>query len=83
MAERIQYYGTGRRKRAIACAFGLRPGSGEFSVNGRAFEEIFRDAGAAIGGEYAAGVFGYQRLRSTSSPAYSAAACAARRTQCS
>ena len=40
MAELVQYYGTGRRKRAIARVY-LRPGSGEFSVNGRAFEEYF------------------------------------------
>ena len=40
MAETVQYYGTGRRKAAIARVF-LRPGSGEFKVNGRAFEEYF------------------------------------------
>src|SRR5258708_578957 len=40
MAELVQYYGTGRRKRAVARVF-LRPGSGEFKVNGRAFEEYF------------------------------------------
>ena len=40
MAEVIQYYGTGRRKTAIARVY-LRPGSGEFKVNGRAFEEYF------------------------------------------
>jgi small subunit ribosomal protein S9 len=40
MAELVQYYGTGRRKRAIARVY-LRPGSGEFKVNGRAFEEYF------------------------------------------
>ena len=36
----VQYYGTGRRKRAVARVF-LRPGSGDFKVNGRAFEEYF------------------------------------------
>ncbi|MDE1154238.1 MAG: 30S ribosomal protein S9 [Acidobacteriaceae bacterium] len=36
----IQYYGTGRRKSAIARVF-LRPGSGEFTVNGKKFEEYF------------------------------------------
>ena len=36
MADLIQYYGTGRRKSAIARVF-LRPGSGEFSVNKKAF----------------------------------------------
>jgi small subunit ribosomal protein S9 len=40
MAELVQYYGTGRRKTAIARVY-LRPGSGEFKVNGRAFEEYF------------------------------------------
>jgi len=40
MAELVQYYGTGRRKSAIARVY-LRPGSGEFKVNGRAFEEYF------------------------------------------
>jgi small subunit ribosomal protein S9 len=40
MAELVQYYGTGRRKAAIARVF-LRPGSGEFKVNGKAYEEYF------------------------------------------
>ena len=40
MAELIQYYGTGRRKTAVARVF-LRPGSGDFKVNGRAFEQYF------------------------------------------
>src|SRR6201988_5345522 len=40
MAELVQYYGTGRRKSAVARVY-LRPGSGEFKVNGRAFEEYF------------------------------------------
>jgi small subunit ribosomal protein S9 len=40
MTDTIQYYGTGRRKSAIARVF-LRPGSGEFKVNGKAFEEYF------------------------------------------
>jgi len=40
MAELVQYYGTGRRKTAIARVF-LRPGSGEFKVNGKAFDEYF------------------------------------------
>jgi small subunit ribosomal protein S9 len=40
MAEQVQYYGTGRRKTAIARVY-LRPGTGEFKVNGRAFEEYF------------------------------------------
>lgn len=40
MAETVQYYGTGRRKTAIARVY-LRPGSGDFKVNGRTFEEYF------------------------------------------
>src|SRR5215467_4747872 len=40
MAEIVQYYGTGRRKTAVARVF-LRPGSGDFKVNGRAFEQYF------------------------------------------
>lgn len=40
MADLIQYYGTGRRKSAIARVF-LRPGKGEWKVNGKGFEEYF------------------------------------------
>ena len=40
MADLIQYYGTGRRKSAIARVF-LRPGSGKFTVNGKTFDEYF------------------------------------------
>jgi small subunit ribosomal protein S9 len=40
MAELVQYYGTGRRKSAVARVF-LRPGSGEFKVNGRPFDQYF------------------------------------------
>jgi small subunit ribosomal protein S9 len=40
MSELIQYYGTGRRKSAIARVY-LRPGTGEFKVNGRPFEVYF------------------------------------------
>jgi len=47
MAELIQYYGTGRRKAAIARVF-LRPGTGEFQVNGRPFEEYFVTASQRI-----------------------------------
>ncbi len=39
MAE-IQYYGTGRRKTAVARVY-LRPGSGKIVVNRRDFEEYF------------------------------------------
>lgn len=40
MADQVQYYGTGRRKSSVARVF-LRPGSGKFQVNGRAFDEYF------------------------------------------
>lgn len=40
MADLIQYYGTGRRKSAIARVF-LRPGSGNFVINGKPFETYF------------------------------------------
>lgn len=40
MAETVQYYGTGRRKSAVARVY-LRPGSGDFKVNGRSFEQYF------------------------------------------
>jgi small subunit ribosomal protein S9 len=40
MSELVQYYGTGRRKAAIARVY-LRPGTGEFKVNGRPLEEYF------------------------------------------
>ena len=36
----VQYYGTGRRKSAVARVF-LRPGTGEWKVNGKKFEEHF------------------------------------------
>ncbi len=40
MADLVQYYGTGRRKSAIARVF-LRPGSGNFKVNEKGLEEYF------------------------------------------
>jgi small subunit ribosomal protein S9 len=40
MADLVQYYGTGRRKSAIARVF-LRPGSGSFQVNGKDLETYF------------------------------------------
>jgi len=40
MAESLQYYGTGRRKSAIARVY-LRPGGGDFQVNGRPFDQYF------------------------------------------
>jgi small subunit ribosomal protein S9 len=40
MADLVQYYGTGRRKRAIARVF-LRPGTGQWKVNEKGFDEYF------------------------------------------
>ncbi len=40
MAEQVQYYGTGRRKTAIARVY-LRPGNGDIKINGREFEQYF------------------------------------------
>ncbi len=40
MAELVQYYGTGRRKSAVARVY-LRPGTGDYKVNGRPFEQYF------------------------------------------
>ena len=40
MAQLVQYYGTGRRKTAVARVY-LRPGTGDIKINGRAFEEYF------------------------------------------
>jgi len=40
MAEKVEYYGTGRRKSSVARVF-LRPGSGAFRVNNKPFEEYF------------------------------------------
>ena len=40
MAEIVQYYGTGRRKSSVARVF-LRPGTGEMTVNGMAFDRYF------------------------------------------
>ncbi|MEM7738261.1 MAG: 30S ribosomal protein S9 [Deinococcota bacterium] len=36
-----QYYGTGRRKSAVARVF-LRPGNGRITVNGKEFQDYFR-----------------------------------------
>lgn len=42
------YYGTGRRKSAVARVF-LRPGSGQFIVNGRPVDEFFaRETGRMV-----------------------------------
>ena len=40
MGELVQYYVTGRRKSSVARVF-LRPGSGEFTVNGKPFATYF------------------------------------------
>ncbi len=40
MADLVQYYGTGRRKSAIARVY-LRPGNGGFVVNGKPFDTYF------------------------------------------
>jgi len=40
MADLVQYYGTGRRKSAIARVF-LRPGSGNFKVNDKGLQGYF------------------------------------------
>jgi small subunit ribosomal protein S9 len=40
MADLVQYYGTGRRKSAIARVF-LRPGNGGFTVNGKELNVYF------------------------------------------
>ena len=52
MAEIVQYYGTGRRKTAIARVF-LRPGSGELKVNGKSFDEYFVTPSQRIAGKRA------------------------------
>ncbi len=40
MADLVQYYGTGRRKTSVARVY-LRPGSGDYKVNGRPFNDYF------------------------------------------
>jgi small subunit ribosomal protein S9 len=40
MADLVQYYGTGRRKSAVARVF-LRPGNGNFVVNSKPFDVYF------------------------------------------
>ncbi len=39
MADMVEYYGTGRRKTAVA-RVRLRPGKGNFVINGKAFDEL-------------------------------------------
>ncbi len=40
MSDKLQYYGTGRRKSSAARVY-LRPGTGQFSVNARPFDDYF------------------------------------------
>jgi small subunit ribosomal protein S9 len=48
MATPQHYYGTGRRKSAVARVY-LRPGKGKIMVNGRSIEEFFsRETGRMI-----------------------------------
>ncbi|RTG95967.1 30S ribosomal protein S9 [Thermus scotoductus] len=42
-----QYYGTGRRKEAVARVF-LRPGSGKVTVNGQDFQDYFQGLVRAV-----------------------------------
>ncbi|MEN2981944.1 MAG: 30S ribosomal protein S9 [Thermus sp.] len=42
-----QYYGTGRRKEAVARVF-LRPGSGKVTVNGQDFQDYFQGIVRAV-----------------------------------
>jgi small subunit ribosomal protein S9 len=43
MAKKVQYFGTGRRKSSVARVI-LTAGNGEFTVNGRKFEEYIPSA---------------------------------------
>jgi small subunit ribosomal protein S9 len=43
LAATIQYYGTGKRKTAVARAF-LRPGQGAFKINKQELDQYFRNA---------------------------------------
>jgi small subunit ribosomal protein S9 len=48
MASQQQYYGTGRRKSAVARVF-LRPGKGQIVVNGKPVDDFFsRETGRMI-----------------------------------
>ena len=41
-AARKQFYGTGRRREAVARVY-IKPGTGKFTVNGRPVEEYFNN----------------------------------------
>ncbi len=47
MATMQQYYGTGRRKRAVARVY-LRPGTGQFRVNKKILDEYFGDEAQCV-----------------------------------
>ena len=47
MAKLVQYLGTGRRKSSVARVI-LRPGKGEFTVNGRTFEDYIPSAATRL-----------------------------------
>lgn len=47
MAAPVQYLGTGRRKSSVARVF-LRPGKGQITINGRAFEDFFPTEAARV-----------------------------------
>ncbi len=47
MAAPVQYLGTGRRKSSVARVF-LRPGKGQITINGRAFENFFPTEAARV-----------------------------------
>lgn len=47
MATMQQYYGTGRRKNAVARVY-LRPGTGQFRVNKKLLDEYFGDQAQCV-----------------------------------
>ena len=47
MATMQQYYGTGRRKNAVARVY-VRPGSGQFRVNKKILDEYFGDEAQCV-----------------------------------
>jgi len=59
MADLIQYYGTGRRKSAIARVF-LRPGSGNFTVNRKQADIYFVTPQQRIAARRSLGIAGIE-----------------------
>lgn len=59
MADLIQYYGTGRRKSAIARVF-LRPGSGNFTVNKKQADVYFVTPQQRIAARRSLGIAGIE-----------------------